>query len=110
MHIASHGSSNCAILRDSASGDDYEFSLEDLVRIQTAQGPFSPLLVVLNTCSGSQRKSVSSISSHSRFTNLAHALLAGGVRCVISSTARVHDSIAQEIMTNFYQYDHVILK
>ena len=60
--------------------------------------------MVLNTCSGSPPGEALPTNLHSNFANLAQALLVGGVRCVISSTARVEDSIAQEIFTSFYKY------
>lgn len=101
LHIASHGSSHFVIFKTSEDDyADYEFCSEDLNRIREDQGNFSPVLVVLNICSGSHGERA---SIHSNYTNLAHAFHAGGVRCVISSTTRVEDSIAEEIMTSFYK-------
>ena len=101
IHIATHGTSHFIVCRNSEDDEDYEFCADDLFKIKQKIGPFAPVLVVLNTCSGSQL--CNSQIDHSDNVSIAHAFQENGVRCVINSNSKVEDSIAQELMTFFYK-------
>jgi CHAT domain-containing protein len=103
VHVATHGTSHFIVIKGSAEdAEDYEFCADDIFKLKDSlKGPLSPVLVVLNTCAGTPYSELPSI--HSNILNLVRALHSTGVKCVVSSSTRVEDSIAEDIMETFYK-------
>jgi hypothetical protein len=104
VHVSSYGTAHFIIVKDSVEdAQDYEFCADDVFKLtQEVEGPLSPLLVVLSAHYEPSLYDETS-SRHSDSSNLAMALHARGVRCVVSNSTQVRSSIAEEIMVSFYR-------